>query len=220
VTLLEHVEQYLTAMQGRGLAALTLRNQRSHLTRFAAYLEGLDVTDAGELTREQVESYLDELASAPTRTGRVMKPETRNVRLASIKALCRWLSFEDLIAIDPAEPVAYCREPATLPKNILSETQVHQLLAAPDPQTLLGFRDRVVLELLYSTAVRVAELCGFDVGDVELEQGFARVRHGKGDQDRVVPVGKLACELVASYRACSPRRRWAVAAPIGRGWAR
>ncbi|MEE8410765.1 MAG: tyrosine-type recombinase/integrase [Myxococcota bacterium] len=199
MTLHEHVEVYLAAMQTRGLAGLTIRNQRSHLTRFAAFLEGLDVTDVGELVRDHVEAYMDELASKPTRSGRPMKPETRNVRLSSIKAFCRRLTTDDLIAIDPAESVAYCREPTSLPKNILSEEEMRKLLAAPDPQTLIGFRDRVALELLYSTAVRVAELCGLDVVDVETGEGFARVRHGKGDQDRVVPVGKLACELVQSY---------------------
>ena len=201
MTLTEHIEPYLEAMHSKGLAGLTLRNQRSHLRRFAQYLDELGTDDVAALRREDIEEYLETLSWLPTRTGFAMKPQTRNVRLSSIKSFCQWLIHSDRIALDPAKDVGYCREPQALPRRILSVDEMRQLLAAPDSTTLLGFRDRLVLELLYSTAVRVAELRGFDVDDIDTEQGYARVRCGKGGKDRVVPVGTLACELCDSYLA-------------------
>lgn len=193
------VEGYLAAKHGDGLAASTLTNLRSHLVRFVTFLEQVAVRDAIGLTREVIEDYMAELAWTPTSRGEPMKVESRNLRLCTIRSFCRWLQDNDVIAVDPAAGLAYAREPDPLPKNILSVTDMERLLAAPDPQTPLGFRDRVVLELLYSTAIRVSELSALDVDDIDLVLGFGRVRCGKGGKGRVVPVGKLACELVQSY---------------------
>jgi integrase/recombinase XerD len=106
-----------------------------------------------------------------------------------------------VVAVDPSEKVAYCRKGDALPKSILSLEEMKKLLAAPDVHTHFGFRDRVVLELLYSTGLRLRELCSLDVEDVDLADGFVRVRHGKGDRERVTPLGTLAGELVQSYLA-------------------
>jgi site-specific recombinase XerD len=88
-----------------------------------------------------------------------------------------------------------------LPRSILAPDEMVRLLAAPNAQTELGARDRLVLELLYSTGLRLRELCALDVGDADVGDGFVRVRHGKGDRERVVPAGKLACELMTSHLA-------------------
>lgn len=199
MSLVRQLEAYIAAMRARELASLTLKNQRSHLARFAAHLAASGIDDVAGITREQIESYLELLSWRPGRGGRPMKVETRNVRLSSIKSFCRWLVHSEQLAVDPAEKVAYGREPNALPRSILSVEAMAKLLAAPDAQSLLGVRDRLVLELLYSTALRVAELCGLDVDDVDTVLGLARVEHGKGDKARVVPAGKLACELVESY---------------------
>lgn len=199
MTLRREVEAYLAHAYSRGLAELSIKNQRSHLTRFVHFLEGQGVTHIADLTREVIEQYMDELSWAPTYRGGPMKSETRNVRLWSIKSFCRWLVSTDRLAMDPSKQVAYGRKSQPLPKNVLGVSEMQCLLAAPDPQTTLGFRNRVVLELLYSTALRVAELSNLDVEDLDLAQGFARVRRGKGGKDRVVPLGKLAVELTESY---------------------
>jgi len=208
VSLAGLIEGYLAARESEGLASLTLRNQRSHLQRFAGFLRGEGVEAACDVTRESIEAYMQALSWEPTCHGNAMKVESRNVRLSSIKGFCRWMVQSDRLSVDPSEAVAYAREPDPLPKNILSAAQMKQLLAAPDTQTVLGFRDRVVLELLYSTGVRVSELCGLDVDDIDLDLEYARVQRGKGGRGRVVPVGVLACALVKSYVAeVRPRLR-------------
>lgn len=195
----ELVERYLLARETLGISKLTIRNQKSHLRRFVSFLESASVEDIADVTREIIESYMEHLTQTRTSRGRQMKARTRNQRIISIKGFCRWLVTSDIVTFDPAEKVDYCREPRTLPRDILTVEEMRVLLSTPSMQTPLGVRDRVVLELLYSTAVRVAELCGLDVADVDLDAGLAHVREGKGGKDRVVPVGRLACELVEGY---------------------
>jgi integrase/recombinase XerD len=199
VSVVRQVERYLLAKRAMGYSELTLNNRRSHLTRFARYLEGIGITEISALTRESIEAYMEELSWAPVRVGKLMTPATRNVRLTSIRSFCAWLLESDVVPLNPAIDVVYCREPNALPKNVPSEEEMKRLLAAPDAQSRLGFRDRVVLELLYSTGLRLRELCGLDVDELELEQGFVLVRRGKGDKARVVPLGRLAVDLVRSY---------------------
>jgi integrase/recombinase XerD len=199
MTIARDLEACFAAAYSRGLSETTIKNQRSHLGRFANFLEGQDVTDAAALTREVIEQYMDELSWAVTRRGKPMKLETRNVQLWSIKSFCRWLLSSDRVAIDPSEKVPYARKSDTLPKSILTTRDMEKLLAAPSSQSVIGFRDRVVLELLYSTALRVNELIQLDVGDLDLCGGDVRVKLGKGSRDRVAPAGRLACELTESY---------------------
>lgn len=201
MTLAPHVEKFLAAQYAHGTPELSIRAHRSHLGHFLRFIEREGAAGATEIDREVIESYMDELAWVPTRTGQPMKAETRNGQLWSIKALFQWLVATDVLAANPTEKVAYCRKADALPKSIVSLDEMKKLLLAPDVQTHLGFRDRVVLELLYSSGLRLRELCNLDVLDVDPAGGFVRVRHGKGDRERVTPMGKVVAELIESYLA-------------------
>ena len=87
--------------------------------------------------------------------------------------------------------------PRRLPKN-LTEAQVEALLAAPDPETTLGLRDRAMLETLYATGLRVSELVGLRLTQVSLDMGVVRVI-GKGSKERLVPLGEEAIEWIRRY---------------------
>ena len=91
-----------------------------------------------------------------------------------------------------------------LPK-ILSRAQVNQLIAAPDPKSLLWSRDVAILEFLYAAGVRATELCDLKLGDCNLQVGCVRV-FGKGSKERIVPIGQAALEAMARYLAdCRPK---------------
>jgi len=100
---------------------------------------------------------------------------------------------------DPTVRVRAPKKPRTLPKN-LSEAQVEALLAAPDPSTTLGLRDRAMLETLYATGLRVSELVGLKLGQVSLDAGVVRVL-GKGSKERLVPLGDEAIAWIRRYLA-------------------
>jgi integrase/recombinase XerD len=199
VSLAQLTEDFLKHLLVRNQSPLTIRNDRSRLRQFLLYLERQHVTEPQELRREHVEDYLDELTWAPTKRGKPLSVTTRNLRLAALKGFARWLYEHDFLGHDPAAAVEYAREPMTLPRNVLSEADAFKLLAAPDGRTPLGFRDRTALEVLYASGMRVGELVGLDVSDVDVGTGCALIRRGKGDKDRVVPIGRRVSATVQSY---------------------
>ena len=108
------------------------------------------------------------------------------------------------------EPLATIRTPKQdkrLPK-VLEVDQVERLLSTPDTNTLMGSRDRALLEVLYSTGIRVGELVALDIGDVDFVGKHVRVRHGKGNKERTTPIGPTALKAIQHYldmRRADPR---------------
>ncbi len=117
--------------------------------------------------------------------------------LSSLRSFYRWARLYGHIASDPLASVALPTVRPSLP-NTLEEEEVERLLLAPDITTSLGVRDRTMLELLYACGLRVSELVGLTGDAVNLRQGVVRVR-GKGDKDRLVPMGEEAAEWIERY---------------------
>ena len=191
------IEPYVLSLATCGYAEATCRDRRGHLARFAAFLEGRDEDELACVTKNVIDDYMMHLASglAP------LSARTRNLRIVTLRGFFAWLHEHDLIADDPSATIPYGRQPERLPRTLPTVEVVEKLLAVPDPRSLVGYRDRVVLELLYQSGLRVGELCALDVSDLDLTNGFAQVRRGKGGRGRVVPIGKLAVELVTNYLA-------------------
>ncbi|WP_434984164.1 site-specific tyrosine recombinase XerD [Vreelandella zhaodongensis] len=117
--------------------------------------------------------------------------------LSSLRSFYRWARLYGHIANDPLASVALPKVRPSLP-NTLEEEEIERLLLAPDVSTSLGVRDRTMLELLYACGLRVSELVGLTGDAVNLRQGVVRVR-GKGDKDRLVPMGEEAVEWLERY---------------------
>jgi integrase/recombinase XerD len=144
---------------------------------------------------------------------------------AALSSFCRYLSGENLIDENPVAVVeGVTRLERKLP-HVLSAGDVACLLNAPDPATPKGRRDRAFLELMYASGLRVSELVGLRVGDIDAKRGLLRVR-GKGGKERMVPVARPALDAVAAHLRSSPTSRDPKAfvfpargrgAPLGRG---
>ena len=117
--------------------------------------------------------------------------------LSSLRSFYRWALAESRTDRDPLADVRLPRVRPNLP-DTLEEAEVERLLAAPDLSTDLGLRDRAMLEVLYGCGLRVSELVGLTVEAVNLRQGVVRVR-GKGDKDRLVPLGEEAVHWLSRY---------------------
>lgn len=117
--------------------------------------------------------------------------------LSSLKRFYAYLLRESLISIDPCELLSTPKLPKSLPAT-LTETDVEALLAAPDVFSDLGMRDRTMLEVLYASGLRVTELVDLHFQQVNFRQGCLRVR-GKGEKERLVPVGEVAMEWLQRY---------------------
>src|SRR5262249_26492518 len=109
----------------------------------------------------------------------------------------RFLASDGKIEADPTERLTSPKQWQSIPK-FLNREQIELLLAAPDLAKPTGIRDRAMLELLYASGLRVSELCGLRLGDVQLEMGVLRTV-GKGNKQRMTPVGKSALAAVRQY---------------------
>jgi integrase/recombinase XerD len=139
---------------------------------------------------------------AQSKKGQSTKTVAR--RLACIRVFVRFLESQGFDVGDTLQQLERPKPERDLPK-ILSRAQVNQLIATPDPKSMLFSRDVAILELLYASGLRATELCELKTCDLHLQVGAVRV-FGKGSKERVVPVGRAACEAIARYLSdCRPR---------------
>lgn len=173
----------------RGLSDNTVQSYSRDLNRFLGYLDNRKISPL-EATREHIQQYLGSLRGSLS-----ARSLARN--LSSIKMFFRFLIIEGKMENNPSRLVPAPKLPKRLPKTFSLE-EVERLLAAPDPSTPAGLRDQAMLELLYATGLRVSELTGLNVSNLNLEAGFIRT-FGKGSKERMVPVGEKALESVRRY---------------------
>jgi integrase/recombinase XerD len=175
-----------------GLAPSSLASYRHDLTAWSAWLErrGSALLAA---QRADVETWLAEQFRAKAKATSIAR------RLSSLRRFYALQLLQGTLRADPTLRVRAPKLPRRLPKN-LSEAQVEALLAAPDPATTLGLRDRAMLETIYATGLRVSELVGLTLAQVSLDMGVVRVL-GKGSKERLVPLGEEAIEWLKRYLA-------------------
>jgi len=171
-----------------GLRANTLSAYRQDIEAFARYLGDRGLRAA---RREDVTGYL----ATEVIAGR--RPRTGARRLSSLRRFYRHALTQHYIVQDPTEAIEGPHLGLSLPKT-LSEQEVEQLLGAPAEGALEGLRDRAMLEVLYATGLRVSELVGLLVSQVDSQSGIVRVV-GKGGRERLVPLGEESLVWLARY---------------------
>lgn len=199
-------EEYLTWLGiERGRAANTLAAYRRDLTGYEAWLsaQGLDLDHVTEPVVERYVAHLRSIGRAPSSVARA---------LVAVRSLHRFLLDEGRAVLDPTGDVGVPRVPVGLPKA-LTEDEVASLLAAVGGGSAKALRDRAILELLYSTGMRISELTGLSLGDLQLADGTLRA-FGKGGKERLVPVGRYARDALEAWLAPGGRpamapSRWA-----------
>ena len=172
-----------------GLSKNTLAAYRRDLTLYASWL-----AERGRVLLETAQADLDAYFSARHASS---KATTANRRLTVFKRYFRWALRERLINADPTLKLQAARQALRVPKT-LTEAQVEALLGAPDTDTVLGVRDRTMLELMYASGLRVSELVTLRVFNVSLSENVLRV-FGKGNKERLVPFGEVAAEWIKQY---------------------
>ena len=173
-----------------GLSDNTLAAYRRDLAGFSTWLakSGLSLADA---QRSDVQAYLAQRVQAGS------SPRTTARFLSSLRRYYRYLLREGLRPDDPSSDIDAPRIGRPLPDS-LSEEQVNKLLQAPDTTTARGLRDRAMLELLYATGLRVSELTGLELHQMNRQAGVIRV-FGKGSKERLVPMGEEALHHMEAY---------------------
>jgi len=188
--------QYLAVE--RGASRHTLRGYRSDLADCSAFLVTHGADPLVETDARMLRAYLAALHERGLARTSVAR------RLATLRSFFRYLVRRGRVRANPAKDVRTPRLPKSLP-GYLPIDESEALLRADFGATAEGARDRAVLEVLYATGIRVAELAGLDESDVDLREGAVRVT-GKGGKERIVPLGTKAIDAVCAYLATRPSR--------------
>jgi integrase/recombinase XerD len=174
----------------KGLSANTVAAYQRDLAKFSVFVQKRKLTLAG-VNRDDLVDFLAGLYRE--------KLESRTVarHLVTLRNFFRFAQIQELVATDPSLNLESPKIRRNLPGYLRLE-EVERLLAQPDAKTALGLRDRAMLEVLYSTGLRVSELIGLRVTDLDAKVGCIRCI-GKGDKERIVPAGRKALSIVEKY---------------------
>lgn len=178
----------------RGLSPATLSAYRGDLVHFSRWFSarrGGDEAGVEKARRVDILEFVSEHSHWP--------PRTLARRLSALRRFYRHLEREGRVEGNPCDRVQSPRLGRSLPTT-LSEARVERLLESPDLRTPLGLRDRTMLEVLYATGLRVSELVGLSLSQVNLRQGAVRVV-GKGGKERLTPLGEPAVEWIERFLA-------------------
>ncbi len=117
-----------------------------------------------------------------------------------VRSFCEYLHSKELRVNNPAADLVMPKIPKRLPRVILTLTEIRNLIEACDMNSNRGYRNRIIIEILYDTGVRGSELCRINCDDLDLAGGFLHIKSGKGNKDRVVPVSSRVCDLIRRYK--------------------
>lgn len=183
----------------RHLSEQTIEADLFYLGRFVDWCAGHGLADLREATSETLLNFHCWIKQHKRPDGQIcsIKYQNRHVRL--VKQLFKLLADRNHIMADIGKNFPPLHDPHSLPRGIMNKDQIMLLLQQPYLTTPLGFRDRTILEVLYSTGLRSGEICRLTLYDLDLPERIIRVLQGKGKKDRVVPIGKVAAGYLAEY---------------------
>ncbi len=195
----ELIDSFAKHLAALNRAPKTIRQYVQWVQRFFDFAGTIGIKTPAEITSAHLLAYQKHLADLVNKKGRISSIKVQNHHLIGIVMFLRYLCVEGILAHNPAQHVQYAKTPERLPRDILSIAEVRKMLRAPDVRTVMGYRDRVIMEVLYSTGIRKQELLNLTVDDVNLESGILTIRQGKGGKDRVVPLGRIAAKCLETY---------------------
>jgi len=186
-----YLDEFLTALAvGRGYSLHTIAAYRQDLEQFAAFLEQ-EKCPWSQVDRVVARRYMAAMQR------RALAPASIARKLAALRAFYAYLVRVEILPTHPLRGLGTPKQPRYLP-HYLSVDETVALLTAPDLRTPQGLRDRAILEMLYSTGLRVSELVSLDLGDVDWSQREVRVV-GKGEKERIAVVGRPALRALRAY---------------------
>ena len=168
----------------------TIQSYERDLKYFLKYIEEINITHAEQITDMHIDKYLEIMKNDQKSTATISRA------LASLRAFCQYLVKQQVLSENPARIIALPKVDKRMPK-ILTQEQITQLLEQPNINDIKGIRDRAMLEVLYATGIRVSELIGLKVTDVNLQQGYIICRDFQ--KERTIPIGKTAIHALNQY---------------------
>ncbi|MFQ5656108.1 MAG: tyrosine recombinase XerC [Candidatus Methylomirabilales bacterium] len=194
--MLQLVERYIHEVEAEGSSPHTVRNYKIDLIQFLTFVrqghpEAPEATLLDRVDPIMVRAFMASLRNRGLSRGTIAR------KVAALRSFFHFCCRQGRLKWNPATLVSTPRLPKPLPPH-LTVDQAFQLLATPQGDDLLSYRDRAILELFYASGIRVGELCALTVGDVDVGQRLVKVT-GKGKKERIVPIGRPAAEALIAY---------------------
>jgi len=190
---------YIASLEARHHSQASLRNVRSFTAWFGLWMQRKGLDDLRDITLQHLLDYLTYLRAKKNASGEKNSPAYANAQMWHVAGMLRLLHQRGKLLSDPSRALPPLRKPKRLPKAVLTGDQVNRLLRQPNVKKLWGFRDRAMLELLYSSGLRGLEVIRLSVYDLDWKEKTVRIVQGKGRKDRLVPIGSSALAYLHEY---------------------
>jgi integrase/recombinase XerD len=195
-----HMLRYLAHLTERNYSQCTVDIRNEQLRYLIRWCDERGLTKPQQLDRPILEAYQRHLFYYRKKNGEPLASTNQHQRLNAIYQWLHWLVRQGHLLYNPAADLDMPRVEKRLPKAVLTAHEAETVLAVPDLGTVLGLRDRAVLETFYSTGMRRKELSDLHVQSIDAERGTVMIRQGKGKKDRLIPIGARALAWIAKYR--------------------
>lgn len=197
--LAELFESYLTWRRACNNSEATVQGERFNGRRFLLWLcRSQQITTPDRLYKKHLEDWQKYLAMRLTEKGRPLNPRSINKTIEACRSFLRYLALHDYVPKNLWEMLRYVKTPQHLPTSVLTHGEMRKLLSRMPLRTTLDYRNRAVMELLYTSGIRAGELQGLNLEDVDFNNATMLVT-GKGDKQRIVPIGRTALRYLESY---------------------
>lgn len=183
----------------KNYSPMSITAYSGHLKGLFDYLQEKEITDIKRVTRDILKDYQLKITERKDQEGKGYTVATISIKIRAIKRFFEYLEETNQILVNPAE---YLKEPekeTRLPRVVLTEAEVRKILDQPNLSSMIGIRDRTILEVFYSTGIRLEEMVNLTIFDCDLQGGMLRVNKGKFAKDRVIPLGRHAVRFLKEY---------------------
>lgn len=186
-----YVEAFMDYLKAeKGLSANSIYSYGEDLKKYTGYLKKQGMEDPKKITRKEITDFLFLLRKK-------VSPVSISRLLSTLRSFHKFLLREKITSADPSNLIETPKVDKKIPSFLILE-EVEKILKAPDLKKIQGARDKAILELMYAAGLRVSELAGLKVGDVNMDVGFVKCK-GKGSKERIVPLGKSAERFLRKY---------------------
>ncbi|MFC1852524.1 site-specific tyrosine recombinase XerC [candidate division CSSED10-310 bacterium] len=194
-----YIRKFLTWLEVAHYSPRTVLARRKQLVLFKNWCFERYIDTPFEVDRRTVEQYRRFLFYKRKKDGTPLAVGSQCTFLVGVRVFFSWLAKNNHILYNPTSELELPKLERMLPRSVLSVAEVDQIMDQPDVTTALGIRDRAILETLYSSGIRRLEIVNLGVNDVDLDKGVLFIRQGKGNRDRVVPIGSRSCSWIEKY---------------------
>jgi len=193
-----YLKKYTDILQAKNLAQSTIKSHERNIIQFIDWTKKINLNKIHSLNKKDLESYQIYLTKIKI-NNKLLNYNSRRNRLVSLRQWFAWLCKRNTLLYNPLADLEMPQKTQKIPRDVLTEEEAEKILRQPNTSTLIGLRDKAILEVLYSTGVRRRELTHLQIDSIDENRGVLYIKQGKGKKDRFIPIGERALHWLKKY---------------------